>query len=360
MSVIIFIIILGLLIFVHELGHFLVAKKSGIRVDEFAIGFPPKIFSFKKGGTRYALNLVPFGGYVKIFGENPDEESIDKNATDSFVNKNKWIQAAVLFAGVLFNAIFAWILFTVAFMIGFDVQKDQFSFIDKPSEIQVLGVSDDSPAMASGIVEGDSVLSLTKDGQEVLFEDADQAIDFIQITETPFILGVVDNEGEYKNIELSSKYESDGKQIIGVYLEDIVNVRSNTFEAVWNGFLLTGFSLKEITIAIGGLIGDSFSGEADLENVAGPVGIVTLVDEAAAVGIVSLITFTAFISLNLALLNLAPFPALDGGRLVVILIEGITRKDLNPKIVNWVNAVGFFILIGLMIIITISDIGKLF
>ena len=107
MSIIIFIIVLGVLIFVHELGHFIVAKKSGIRVDEFAIGFPPRIFSFKKGGTKYSLNMIPFGGYVKIYGENSEDESVDPNAKDSFVNKNSWTQAAVLVAGVTFNIIFA-------------------------------------------------------------------------------------------------------------------------------------------------------------------------------------------------------------------------------------------------------------
>lgn len=115
MSILIFIIIIGVLVFVHELGHFLVAKKSGIKVDEFAIGFPPKIWSFKKGDTTYAINAVPFGGYVKIFGEEITDETTDKNRPDSFVNKSKWIQVAVLSAGVIFNLLFAWAIFSFSF-----------------------------------------------------------------------------------------------------------------------------------------------------------------------------------------------------------------------------------------------------
>lgn len=360
MSIIIFIVILGLLIFVHELGHFLVAKKTGIRVDEFAIGFPPRLFTFKKGGTNYSLNLIPFGGYVKIFGETPDEESLAKDADDSFVNKPKWTQAFVLVAGVLFNTLFAWFLFSVAFLIGFDVSKERFHFVDKPEEIRVLTVSEDSPAESAGLIEGDTAISLTKDGVGILFNDSQHAVQTIKSTETPFTLGIVDSKGNIKDVEFTEKQEVDSEEIIGVYLEDVMNVKSGFFESIWNGFLMTGFALKEITVALGGLISDAFVGQANLNNVAGPVGIVGLVDEAAAVGIVSLITFTAFISINLAILNLAPFPALDGGRLLVIFIESIIRRDLNHKAVNWVNLIGFIILITLMIIITISDIGKLF
>jgi regulator of sigma E protease len=360
MSIILFIIILGILIFVHELGHFLVAKKSGIRVDEFAIGFPPKLLSITRGGTKYALNLIPFGGYVKIFGENPDEESLSKDSKDSFVNKSKLTQAAVLIAGVLFNTLFAWLLFAVAFMIGFDVRANQFSFVDNPAEVQILEVSENSPAFSAGLEEGDVVHSLTKDGSLFSLENADQATDLVRSTSAPFTLEV-ERGKEVLDINLDSKYTTDEDgEIVGIYLEDIVNVKSGFFKSIWNGFLLMGFSLTEITKALGGLISDAFSGQAELENIAGPVGIVGLVSDAAEVGIVSLITFTAFISINLAILNLAPFPALDGGRLIVILIESVTRKDLNHKAVNWVNLIGFFILIAVMIIITISDIGKLF
>lgn len=356
MSILLFIIILGILIFVHELGHFLVAKKSGIRVDEFAIGFPPKIFSWMKNGTKYALNLIPFGGYVKIFGENPDDESLDKNAKDSFVNKSKLTQASVLVAGVMFNVLFAWILFAMAFMIGFDVPKDAFSFVDNSeTKVQVLAVEEDTPAERAGMESGDEIFGIIKGGTETKFSNADEALNKVRTEETPFVI-----QTSRGDIEIESRLEKDDREIIGFFLDDVVNTRTNPATALWQGFLLTGVSLKEIFFALINLIGDAFQGDADLENVAGPVGIVGLVKDAAEDGFASLLIFTAFISINLALLNLLPFPALDGGRLLFILIETIIRKDINYKVANILNLAGFAILIILMIIITISDIGKLF
>lgn len=361
MSIIIFIIILGLLIFVHELGHFSVAKKSGIRVDEFAVGFPPRIFSFVKNGTRYALNLIPFGGYVKIFGETPDEESLASEATDSFVNKPRTTQAAVLIAGVLFNVIFAWILLSIAFMIGFDVPKEQFSFLpgERDVVVEALVVSEDSPAEKAGLERGDSIYLIEKGDARFEINSADEGVSLIKNTETPFSVYV--NRGEEDlSFTIDSKMDLDGTPVVGIYLEDIVNTKSSFFASIRNGFLMTGFAIKEVSVALWDLLIGAFTGTADLNGVAGPVGIVGLVDEAAQVGIVSLITFTAFISINLAVLNLAPFPALDGGRLAIILIESIIRRDLNHKIVNIVNLIGFLILIGLMVLITISDVEKLF
>jgi len=356
MSIIIFIVILGLLIFVHELGHFLIAKKSGIRVDEFAIGFPPKLFSWEKGGTRYALNLIPFGGYVKIFGENPDEESSAKDAKDSFVNKSKLTQAAVLVAGVTFNVIFAWILFSLSFMIGFDVPKNTFSFVDNSqSKIQILSISKDTPAERSVLKNGDNVIGLQK-GEEIFnFVNSSEALDKIRKSETPFVLKT--SKGD---VDIESKLETESGEVVGLYLGDVVNTKTNPFLAVWKGFLMTGYSIKEISIAMKDLIFDAFLGKAELENVAGPVGIVGLVGDAAKAGFISVVMFTAFISINLAILNLLPFPALDGGRLFFILIEVVTRRKMNPKVANTLNFIGFAILILLMIVITVSDVGKLF
>jgi regulator of sigma E protease len=277
MSIIIFIIILGILIFVHELGHFLVAKKTGMRVDEFAIGFPPKIFSWTKGGTKYALNMIPFGGYVKIFGER------------------------------------------------------------------------------AGLESGDKIIGLTKGDADLDFTNSSEALAVIKETPAPFVL-----ETDRGGIEIPSKLSTEDGEVVGIFLDDAVNTQTGFFHSFVQGYYLTGFSLTEITIALGDLLFDSFRGEAELENVAGPVGIVGMVGDAAESGIVSLIIFTAFISINLAIINLVPFPALDGGRLLFILIEVITRRPINYKVANYLNLIGFLILILLMIVITVSDIGKLF
>jgi regulator of sigma E protease len=196
-------LVLGVLVLVHELGHFLTAKKSGIRVDEFAIGFPPRIFSWVRGGTRYALNLIPFGGYVKIFGENPDDESMAKDAKDSFVNKPKSTQAAVLIAGVMFNVIFAWLMFSLAFMNGFDIPKDTLGFVDNStSKIQIIEIEKETPAERSGLESGNEIFGLKK-GQEVSsFNNAEEALQSIRENEAPFTLQT--SKGE---INIESKLE---------------------------------------------------------------------------------------------------------------------------------------------------------
>jgi len=363
MSIIIFLVILGVLIFVHELGHFLVAKKSGIRVDEFAIGFPPRIFGFKKGETEYSLNLIPFGGYVKIFGENPDEESLSPNAKDSFVNKSKLTQACVLIAGITFNIIFAWLLFSISFMTGYPSvinEETKNNIVD--SRVVITDVLEGSPAQKIGLYPGDQIISLKNstdslentfsvtDIQEFILKNKDQKLDFSykrggEVLTSSVVpeIGVVSN-----------------KYAVGIAMDTIGTLKLPVHLALWEGFTMTGQMIRDIAIGLGSFIGQIFVGKANLDGVAGPVGIISLVDSASDFGFIYILGFTAFISLNLAVLNLIPFPALDGGRLLFVLIEAITRKPIPTKVANVVNGVGFALLILLMIVITVSDVIKLF
>jgi len=169
MAIILFIIALAILILVHELGHFLVAKKMGMRVDEFGIGFPPRIFAIKKGETEYSLNLIPLGGFVKIFGEDPDEEAISgKDSQRSMVNKPKWAQAIVISAGIISNIIFAWILISIGFMVGLPVSVDQAGIENvKDPQVVVVEVVKNSPAMKAGLETGDKLISF-ESGSEMI------------------------------------------------------------------------------------------------------------------------------------------------------------------------------------------------
>ncbi|MFT5179844.1 MAG: regulator of sigma E protease [Candidatus Paceibacteria bacterium] len=363
MSVIIFIIILGVLIFVHELGHFLVAKKSGIRVDEFAIGFPPKIFSFVKGGTKYALNLIPFGGYVKIFGENPNEESLDANAKDSFVNKSKWTQASVLVAGVLFNTLFAWLLISVSLMSGFPsvvTDTNTGTVIDK--SVVVTSVLEDSPAEEIGLQSGDKIISLSS-GERIL-EGEFRTFDvqsFVKGSGSDEInLNIVRSGDDISLTAVTEEGVIEGRRAIGISMEMIGTVKLSFFQAFKEGFLMTGQMISDIAVGLVTFLGQVVTFQANFANVAGPVGIVGLVDDASNFGLFYLFGFTAFISLNLAVLNLLPFPALDGGRLLFVAIEGIIGRPIKPSIANTINALGFGVLILLMIVITVSDVMKLF
>ncbi len=357
MSIIIFILVLSLLIFVHELGHFLVAKKSGIRVDEFAIGFPPRLFSFKKGETRYALNLIPFGGYVKIFGETPEEGATDKSAKDSMINKPKSTQALVLVAGVVFNMLLAGFIFMLLFIRGVEFSSDLVPYASEPSQVRVQYVVDDSLAQAVGITEGDTVESLQINDGEL-------------VTENPEILSALFAEEKQKTTLNISSEERGEYQVtlipenpdtkFGLSLVDSVYIKVNPIKATQYAFLASGHMFKLTAVGLFDFFGQLFTGKANFEEVAGPVGIVGLVDKAAQTGLNQVLLLTAIISVNLAVLNLMPFPALDGGRLVIIGIEAIIKKDLNYNKVALINFIGFALLITLMVVLTFHDVRNLF
>jgi len=363
MSTITLIIMLGVLIFIHELGHFLTAKKSGIRVDEFAIGFPPKLWSKTVKGTKYALNLIPFGGYVKIFGETPDEESLDPNREDSFMNKSAMTQASVLVGGVLFNVIFAWILISIALMAGFpmvvtDGNRDNIS----ESFVVVTNVFEESPAEVAGLEVGDQIINIEKADVSLDVE----AITTKSIQETiaadanPVAMTVI-RSGETTQLEIiPADGVIEGKLAIGISMDRIGKLKLSFFDAIGRAYLMTGQMIRDITIGLSALIVDAVTGKASLDNVAGPVGIVGLIDNAFNFGFYYLLSFTAFISINLAVLNIFPLPALDGGRLVILGVETIIRRRINPKIVNSINGIGFLLLIILMVVITFNDILRLF
>jgi regulator of sigma E protease len=355
MSIIIFILVLGLLIFIHELGHFLVAKKAGIRVDEFAVGFPPRLLSFTKGGTRYALNLIPFGGYVKIFGENPEEA--DKNDTKSLVSKPRYVQALVLVAGVVFNILLACLIFTILFIRGAEFNSNLVPFAPVADGVRVEYVQPDSLAMKSGLKEGDVVQSVQVTNKKVITDQAGifEALYAEKKENTTIVLK--DTEQQTRTIQLTPA-TSDMK--FGFSLTDRVYVKTNVFQASVYAVQATAHMTKLTAVGLFDFFGQLFTGKANFQEVAGPVGIVGLVGQAAENGLNDVLFLTAIISINLAVLNLLPFPALDGGRLAVIGIEAILRRDLNYKKVAIVNVVGFFLLITLMIVLTIHDVKNLF
>ncbi|MBA3550988.1 RIP metalloprotease RseP [Patescibacteria group bacterium] len=363
MTVIIFIIALAILVFVHELGHFLAAKISGIRVDEFGLGFPPKIFGFKRGETTYTLNAIPFGGFVKIFGEDPNEESIGgPDSARSFVNKPKSLQAMVLVAGVTFNVIFAWILISLGFMIGMPVPQGYVASTQlENTAVTITAVSPNSPADNAGLKAGDKVLRL-ESGTDVKDNPKPEDI-------SPFI-------NTHKDQEVSVTYERAGIQdsiavvpkegivansvAIGISIDELGILKLPIHKALWEGGKLTGSVIKATAVGLGQFIYQAVTGNAKLADVTGPVGIAGLVGDARQLGAVYLLSFIAFISVNLAVINLLPFPALDGGRLLFVLIEKIKGSAINPKIANTINGVGFALLLLLMVVVTLQDVIKLF
>lgn len=361
--IILFIVVISVLVFVHELGHFLVAKKSGIRVDEFAVGFPPRIYSKKVGETTYSLGLIPVGGYVKIHGENPEENQVsDTDASRSIGAKSRWIQVAVLVAGVTFNVIFAWILFTVSYMIGFDrVPEAHLMQYATNSRVVIVNVASGTPAHRAGIKPGDAVLKVFNASTSKLYVEAPTASEQVRLSiqgsqGSPVGFEMLRNK---EHIFLSTSPERNGERfVIGVELTEVARIRLPFYKAPIEAVKTTFYGIVRTVEGLAGFAAQAFKGDGDFSNISGPVGIARLVKDAASTGLSELFSFVAIISINLAVLNMVPFPALDGGRVVVVALEGLIRRPIKPVIINWINIVGFGLLMLLMLVITIKDILK--
>lgn len=367
MSVLLFLLVLFILILVHEFGHFIMAKKTGMRVDEFGIGFPPKLFGVKKGETEYTFNTFPVGGFVKIWGENGEEheefqtaedgENRDNDISRAFGSRPKWAQALVLVAGVTMNILFAWFLFTITFMIGIQTVVDDTDVTDS-AQLYITTALPDSPA---NDLPAGSVVTSVSYGEEII--DSPNVSEFQSLVSSAGSDEVkIDYEfnGEVSTVSIAPVQglleENPDKYILGVSLAMVDVVREPFFTAIASGFKETICGLKSIIVGLYTLV----VGEADFAQVSGPVGIVGMVGEAASYGVTALLTFTAIISLNLAVINLLPFPALDGGRLVFVGIEAITRKQISQVWSARVNLIGFGILMLLMVAVTYNDIVRLF
>jgi len=383
MTIILFLAVLFVLILVHEWGHFIVAKKTGMRVDEFAIGFPPKLFGIKKGETEYTINLLPIGGFVRIWGEDgtnvpsspltPEgsdgrsEASAEAarggtntnevDASRAFSRRPKWAQTAVLIAGVSMNIIFAWFLFIVVFLLGVPTAVEEGEQSEN-ARLVITEVLQDGPAQEAGIPVGAEIIAYNESNKELI-----PSAFRTYTTEAEKVTITYEAQGEEKMVEVTPKAglvaEDPELKVIGIRTSLVETIRRPFFTAVYDATVMTVSSTGAIVAGITKLLGDIVQLDADLSQVAGPVGIVGLVGDAAEFGFASLLMFTAMISLNLAVINLLPFPALDGGRLLFVGIEAVTKRAIDPVWVARLNTIGFVLLMALMFAVTYSDISKL-
>ncbi len=362
MTIILFLIILTALVFVHELGHFLTAKFFGVRVDEFAIGFPPRLISRTRGETKYSINLIPFGGYVKIFGENPEEGIADgPDSHQSFAHASWWKQLVILLAGISMNIIFAWLLISISFNIGLLTSVDE-SYRDVATDVSVivLSVVKNSPSDKAGLKEGDSITDIQSAGIDKQYPTISDIQSIVADSRSLITLDYKRGNATATAQVLATDGLVDGKKAIGISMGLAGTVKYGFFRSFWEGAKLTVSETKNITAGIYGFIMGAFQGQSGiLNNISGPVGIAGMVGEASHLGISYLFGFIAMISINLAVLNCVPFPALDGGRALFVVIEAVIRRKIKPSILNWVNMLGFIILIALMIFITYTDIARL-
>ncbi len=363
MTILLFLAVLFVLVVVHEWGHFIAAKKTGMRVDEFGVGLPPRLWGKKYGETEYTINSLPIGGFVKIHGENLETVDMDEDKARAFGMRPKWAQAIVLSAGVIMNVAFAWLLFFVVLLVGVPTAVDE-EMAGENAYLVVTEVLPDSPAALSGLTPG-SIITEFGSGDQVYEVPTPTIIrDVVRESEgAPVYFTVGARAGEETILTatptLAFIEEAPDMYAIGLG-SGLVEVRSVPFlTALKDSAVMTWEYLALITVGVMQFFGQIFSGTADFAQVAGPVGIAGMVGDAAAIGFTTLLVFTAIISLNLAVVNLLPIPALDGGRLLFVAIEAVTGKTVPPAWYARINTAGFIFLLVLIILVTVSDVAKL-
>lgn len=370
-TALIFILVLSLLVFVHEFGHFWTARRLGVKAEEFGFGFPPRLIGFYKDsggvwrtirgnkevsapGTIYSINVLPLGGFVKIKGENGDSKE-----SDSFAGQKIWKRALILFAGVFMNIILAGFLFSIGFGVGLPASLDgakissQMKVTDR--QARIVTVSKDSAAALAGLKAGDSILSLegqvvyrAEDVQNILKNQNNTSVDL-----------VYRRSGKEYSVTAIPLFDQElGRGVLGVEISEIGTVRYPWYLAPWYGFKSAILMLVAIFLAFYQLLAGLFAGHGAGDAVGGPVKIAQMTGEAARFGFAYLINFIALLSLNLAVINILPLPALDGGRLLFLLIEKIKGSPVKKEAEAIVHTVGFWLLILLMVLVTYKDIFR--
>jgi regulator of sigma E protease len=377
-----FIVILGIIIFVHELGHFLAAKICGVGVETFAFGFPPRIWSRKFKGTEYKINLIPFGGYVKLQGEGKDTEEVglinvekDKNRKTKNLFDVGTLESIFIFsAGVLMNILIAvlavWMLYLVGFKpieLGQLSQKifpgiDGNGGVESTLEVKVEEVEKDTPAAQEGLKTGDTILEV--DGKKVYF--AGEVVTAIQEVADENGAKVdlkVKSGSETRDVELST-YKSKVKDNrgqeheinrIGILMNTTGEIQSGIASGLKSALITTGNIVKYTLLGIGDLFYKIFAKFQLSENIAGPIGVVAGTSYYAQLGISALVQFAVILSVGVALFNILPIPALDGGYVAFTIIESIIRKKIPTSVKNALTLGGFAALILLILIVTYRD-----
>ncbi len=453
LTILAFLIIFSVLVLVHEAGHFFVAKRHGVKVEEFGFGLPPRIWGKKVGETLYSLNWIPFGGFVRMLGEDARDKKAAKNPR-SFMHKSKWQRTQVVCAGVVMNFVLAWVLVSIGFMVGMqplivnsedfgnalregrvdvvpgvdveipravvassypksgllpgdiiltiqgkpvfysvDIQEMLTTFrgelvpmtvwrdgvvevmapLSVPHRTVISKVLPGSPAEAGGLLEGDRVLSVN--GEPVFIPE--DVVKVLKASDDPNAVYGVERRGAVRSFTIVRNEQGlvgvmlgllipeapapfsyyDGAQVSSIV--GIQPVQYPWYSAPWHALT----ELKRIggytVVMIGNVFGSIFSSGEVPEGVAGPVGIAQMTGVYLQEGFVALMRFTALLSLSLAVINIFPFPALDGGRFLFILIELVRGKPVDSRIEGWIHSFGFLLLLGVIVLVTFKDIVRL-
>ena len=349
-NVISLVIVLGVLIFVHEFGHFLLAKIMGVGVEKFSLGFGPRILGKKIGMTDYRISAIPLGGYVKMVGEAPDAEIDESMRPLSFSHKSVSKRIAIVLAGPVFNLLLAVVIF-----FGF------FQISGKPITLpEVGGVQEGMPAEAAGIQEGDNIVAVN--GQPV--SDWEEMAKLISAAQGGRLTLKLRRDDAVTSVTLTPKLvetqnlfgETIEKYVIGISASGAFEMEHlNPVQALAEGFTQTWRIIELTVLSVGKIV----SGTLSAKTLGGPIMIAQLAGEHAKAGITEFIFFIALLSINLGILNLLPIPVLDGGHLVFFFIEAITRKPVNLRMREIAQQVGIVVLIMLMIFVFYNDIARI-
>ncbi|MEK9165718.1 MAG: RIP metalloprotease RseP [Patescibacteria group bacterium] len=364
-TIIVFLIILSILVIVHETGHFIAARYFAVQIEEFGLGFPPRAVELhqSKDGVKWTLNWLPLGGFVKLKGEDGQF----KQDPDSFGHKQPWKRIIILSAGVFMNVVLAFILLSIGFGIGWPQDLTEKSVPDKfikEKNIMIAYIEPDSPADKAGIKAGDIIKNI--DNQS--FTALSNMQNFIKDKENLKVSIEIDRAGEIfkKKIipqKLKFNIDSDGKKTIekigiGVGLAEVGVVRYPVHLALYLGAKNTVIYSVRIFQAFYNLIKDLILTRKISPNVGGPVMIAALSGKAAELGFIYIIQFIALLSLNLAIINILPLPALDGGRILFVIVEKFKGRAVSVNVETWIHMIGFWLLILLMILVTARDIAR--
>lgn len=352
-SILVFLLVLSILVLVHELGHFIIAKRFGVMVEEFGFGLPPKLFGKKIGDTLYSINALPFGGFVRLHGENSEDEIVYPEK--SFLKKSKRKKIAIIASGVIMNFLLAITAFAITY---------SFNGIPKTTkDVKVVGIETSSPAQIAGIIVGDVVRKVNKTSVSTNEEFINLVDQFKGKKVTLEIERTINSEKTIKKITLTPRInppEGEGPMGVVVTTTDIYYPPTalRPFYGIYYGFQDAIFWGKNVILGFYGVFAGLFKGKIP-QDVAGPVGIFALTSEASKVGVFAVINFIGILSVNLAILNVLPFPALDGGRLFFIFLEGVIGRKVLPKIEAAIHTVGMIILLALLLAVTAHDIIRL-
>lgn len=340
---------LSVLVLVHEFGHFFAARKTGVKVKEFGLGLPPRIFGKKFGDTIYSINWLPIGGFCNLYGEDGDGKG-----SEAFNNKNPWQKMLIVLGGVLMNLVLAVIIFSVVYTIlGIPKETDK---------VKVIGVSKNSPAEQAGLKEDDVILKVgdkeIKKASELTAEVANYKGKNVQ-------LEIEEGQTHRSARTLVEVRENppEGEGAIGIAISNTEMVKVpwyRFYEGIGAGFKEAYYWGKIIVGGVGSMIGGLFQGKIP-KDVSGPIGMYEATSSIRNnQGLLAVVHFFGIVSVNLAVVNVLPFPALDGGRIIFVLYEMIFKKRANQKIEIVVNNIGMMILLGLILLVTIGDLRRIF